>query len=118
MKMRGKNIKKRNINKINLDSVRKSNVSNNTINTQKLVESIYEQITNNLQKDLTKELYKCITKELHNELINFKNFTEKYLNQRISTEFELIKRDLNLILNDEQDKDMTLDKEEIPSYYS
>ena len=118
MKMRGKNLKKRNINKINLDSVRKSNVSNNTINTQKLVESIYEQITNNLQKDLTKELYKCITKELHNELINFKDFTEKYLNQRISTEFELIKRDLTLILNDQQDKDMTLDKEEIPSYYS
>ena len=115
--MKGKNNKnKKYINKVNSDSIRKFNT--NTIDTQKLVESIYKQVTENLQKDLTNRLYNSITKELHNELINFKNFTEKYLNQRISNEFELIKRDLTLILNDQEEKDMTLDKPDIPSYYS
>ena len=74
--MKGKNNKnKKYINKVNSDSIKKFNT--NTIDTQKLVESIYKQVTENLQKDLTNRLYNSITKELHNELINFKNFTEK-----------------------------------------
>ena len=117
--MKGKNNKnKNNINKVNLDSIRKYNTSNNSINTQKIVDCIYKQVTENLQKELVNRLYNSITKELHNELINFQNFTEKYLNKRISNEFELIKRDLTLILNDHQQKDMVLDKPDIPSYYS
>lgn len=114
MKPTNKKISSRNIKKVKRDTVS----SGGGINTQEIVENIYKHVTNELQKELSNRIYNCITKQLHNELVQFKNYTEKYLNERISNEFDLIKRDLTLILNDQEDKDMSLEKEEIPSYYS
>ena len=114
MRPTNKRISTRNIKKVKRDTV---NISGG-INTQEIVENIYKHITNELQKELSNRIYNCITKQLHNELVQFKNYTEKYLNERISNEFNLIKRDLTLILNDQVEKGMVLDKEDIPSYYS
>tara|TARA_Y100000114_G_scaffold149724_1_gene164255 strand:- start:109 stop:456 length:348 start_codon:yes stop_codon:yes gene_type:complete len=111
-----KKITTRNIKKIRRDTVNSYN--NHGINTQEIVDNIYRHVTNELQKELSQKIYNCITKQLHNELIQFKNCTEKYLNKKISNEFNLIKRDLTLILNNDEEKDMELDKEDIPSYYS
>lgn len=109
---------KRLIKKNNLQKIRRDAISNNNTNTQEIVNNIYKHVTNELQKELSNNIYNCVTKQLHNELVQFRDFTEKYLNERIKNEFNLIKRDLNLILNDLQPKEMSLDKEYVPSYYS
>ena len=114
MRPTNKRISTRNIKKVKRDTVN----CGSSIHTQEIVENIYKHVTNELQKELSNRIYNCITKQLHNELVQFKNYTEKYLNERISNEFNLIKRDLTLILNDQVEKGMVLDKEDIPSYYS
>ena len=114
MRPANKKMSTRNMKKVRRDTVN----SGGGINTQEIVENIYKHVTNELQKELSNRIYNCITKQLHNELVQFKNYTEKYLNERITNEFDLIKRDLTLILHDQEDKDMSLEKEDIPSYYS
>ena len=110
---------KKKIRNNHIKKVRRDTINNNpSINTQEIVNHIYKHVTTELQKELSNRIYNCIIKQLHNELVQFKDCTENYLNQRITNEFNLIKRDLILILNNDQEKDMVLDKEDTPSYYS
>ena len=121
MKHKHRNISLSTLKKIKRDAVKQPSQSM----TNEMIERIYSHVTTQLQKDtkqiqkdLSDKIYNCIAKQLHNELVQFKDYTEKYLNQRITNEFNLIKRELTLILNDQQPKDMSLDREEIPLYYS
>jgi len=122
MKPTSRKLLSQKLKKIKKDGVTSQSTQNNT---NQMVERIYAHVSNELQKnsikmqkDLSHDIYNCIAKQLHNELVQFRDYTEKYLNQRITNEFNLIKRDLSLILDDQQPKDMNLDKEDTPSYYS